>query len=128
MTAYPDRAGRYAVVGFALGVLSILTLLVAYSFGIVHRPRGLEGRGALLSVAAVLVSPIGSLLSFWGCSSPTRRGLAVAGLVLSLAAALVILGYWILTYIDFSQAHSSGLGSAHSYCASLLDTLSPPAG
>jgi hypothetical protein len=113
MTVYPDRAGRYAVVGFGLGVLSILTLLVAYSFGILHRPHGLEGPSALLSVAALVVSPIGSLLSFWGCSSPARRGFAVAGLVLSLAAALVILGYWIQAYIELSQMYTSGFGSAH---------------
>ena len=113
MTVYPDRAGRYAVVGFALGVLSILTLLVAYSFGILHRPHGLEGPGALLSVSAVLVSPTGSLLPFWGCSSPTWRGFAVTGLVLSLAAALVILGYWIQTYIELSHMYNSGFGSAH---------------
>ena len=103
MTVYPDRAGRYAMVGFALAVLSLLALLAAYSFGIRRWPPGLEGPGALLSLAAFLVSLVGSLLSFWGCSSPTRRGMAVAGLVLSLATALIILGYWILTAIDFSR-------------------------
>jgi hypothetical protein len=113
MIVYPERDERYAMAGFTLGVLSLLTLLVAYSFGILHRPRGLEGPGALLSVAALLVSPIGILLSFWGCFSPTRRGFAVAGLVLSLAAALVILGHWILTYIELSQMYNSGFGSAH---------------
>jgi hypothetical protein len=105
MIVYPARADRYATVGFVLGALSILALLAASSFGIVRWPPGLEGPGALLSVAAVPVAFVGTLLSFWGRYSPARRGLAVAGLVLSLAAALVILGFWILTFIELSQAH-----------------------
>ena len=86
-----------------------LALLAAYSFAILRWPPRFEGPGALLSVAALPVSFIGNLLSFWRCFSPARRGLAVAGVVHSLVVALVILGLWILTFIELSQAHCCAL-------------------
>ena len=105
MIVYPALADRYAIVGFALGALSILALLAAYSFVIARWPPELEGAGVTLYLCAFPVSLVGILLSGWGRFSPARRGLAVAGLVLSLAAALIILGYFILSMIELSQAH-----------------------
>jgi hypothetical protein len=103
MIIYPTRADRYALEGFTLGALSFLALLAALSLMIVHWPPGLEGPGAVLSVATFPVSLIGSLLSRRGRASPTWRGLALAGMVLSVAVALVILGFWILVLIELNQ-------------------------
>jgi hypothetical protein len=99
----PDRD---ALVGFALGVLCILVLLAAHIFGIGHWIPGPEGP-TLVYVGAILVSLGGSLLSFLGCFSLARRSLAVAGLVLSLAAVLVSLGFLILE-IALSHAYQYG--------------------
>jgi hypothetical protein len=98
-------ADRLAIVGFALGALCILALLAAYSFGIRRWPPGLDGLGALLYVCTFPLSLVGILLSGWGRFSPARRGLAVAGFVLSLAAALVTVGFFVLMIIVLSQVH-----------------------
>jgi hypothetical protein len=107
MTITRTRADRYAIVGFTLGVLSALALLAAYSFVILRWPPGIDGPGAILYVATFPVSLVGSLLSGWGRFSPTRRRLAWAGMVLSLGAAILIVGVWILAIIAVSLTPSS---------------------
>jgi hypothetical protein len=57
------------------------------------------------------VSIVGSLLSYVGRFSRARRGLAVAGLVLSLLAVFVILGVGVLLWIALSQMFRYGLVS-----------------
>lgn len=106
MTITRARADWFAIVGFTLGVQSVLTLLTAYSFVILRWPPGLEGAGALLYASTFPVSLVGSLLSGWGRYSPTRRGLAWVGMVLSLGAALITLGFFILAVIELSLAPS----------------------
>ena len=88
-------------------MLSALALLTAYSFVILRWPPGLAGAGALLYVSTFPVSLVGSLLSGWGRFSPAWRGLAWAGIVLSLGAAIVIVGAWILAIIVVSLIPSS---------------------
>jgi hypothetical protein len=105
MSANPARATRSAIASFVLGVLSILAVLVAYSLGIRRWPPGLEGPGALLSVAVFPISLVGILLFRWGRVSRARRFLAVVGLALSLAAFLAVLGFWVLVVVDVSNAH-----------------------
>jgi len=102
MIVYRARADRYAIVGFVLGVLCLLALLTAYSIVIQRWPSGLEGLGVLLYVATFPVALVGMLLSGRGRFSSTRRGLAVAGIVLSLAAALITLAFFILAMIVLS--------------------------
>jgi hypothetical protein len=48
MIVYPARADRYAIVGFALGALSILAFLAAYGFVIARCPPEPEGAGVTL--------------------------------------------------------------------------------
>jgi hypothetical protein len=105
MTIYPARADRYAIAGFALGVLCVLALPAAYSFAIRGWPPGLDNAGAILYVSTFPASLLGTLLSGWGRFSHARRGLAVAGFVLSLGAALTVLGFFILAIIMLSQSH-----------------------
>jgi hypothetical protein len=102
------RADRTALLGFRFGVMSLLALLVAFSLGIVRWPPGLEGPAAIILVCTFPVSIVGSLLSYVGRSSRARRGLAVAGLVLSLLAVFVILGVGVLLWISFSQMFRYG--------------------
>jgi hypothetical protein len=104
MTGTRAWTDRYAIVGFALGVLSFMALLTAASFiasGLIIRllPLGLGGPGVILSLATLPVSLVGYLLSSMGRFSSGRRGLAVAGIVLSLATAFLILGSWMLVII-----------------------------
>jgi hypothetical protein len=106
MTQRDAFAGR-AVAGFLLGVLCILALLTAYSFGIRRWPPGLEGPGSILYVSTFPVALVGILLSGWGRFSTTRRGLAIAGFVLSLAAALSVIVFFIVAVIALSQVHYS---------------------
>jgi hypothetical protein len=97
------RADRNALLGFRFGVVSLLALLVAVYFGIVRWPP-LEGPAAILLVCTFPVSIVGSLLSYAGSFSRARRGLAVAGLVLSLLAVFVIVGVGVLAWIALGQA------------------------
>jgi hypothetical protein len=102
MVVYHTRADRYAIVGFVLGVLCLLALLSAYSFVIQSWPSGLEGLGVFLYIATYPASLVGMLLSGRGRFSSTRRGLAVAGIVLSLAAALITVAFFVLAMIVLS--------------------------
>jgi hypothetical protein len=107
MTINPARTERYAIVGFTLGALSILALLAAYCIVILRWPSGVEGEGVgvTLYLCAFPISLVGILLSGWGRFSPARRSLAVAGLLLSLAAALIVVAYFLLSMIELSQSH-----------------------
>jgi hypothetical protein len=89
-------------------VVSLLALLVAFSFGMVRWPAGLEGPAAIIVVCTFPVSIVGTLLSYAGSVSRARRGLAVAGLVLSLLAVFVIVGVGILASIALSQMFRYG--------------------
>ena len=85
MTNTPARTERYAIVGFALGALSLLALLAAYCIVIRRWPPGLEGVGVTLYLCAFPIS--------------------LVGILLSLATALLVVGYFLLSMIELSQAH-----------------------
>jgi hypothetical protein len=98
-------ADQLALVGFAVGALSVLALLVAYGVAIQRWVPGFEGLGVGLYLATYPCAFVGTLLSGRGRCSHTRHGLATAGFVLCLVAILVTVGYFVLAMIVLSNSH-----------------------
>lgn len=129
--ARSDRGAGQALAGFLCALVSVVASLVAEVLasdtsmsGLVPRewrlgpalqrlhyavvPGATSGEGMLLFTAAFLVALVGFSLSFSGRRSPSRRRLAVSGLLLSALVVVCFCLILVLFYIGWSQAYQHG--------------------
>jgi hypothetical protein len=79
-----DWGAGLAIAGFLCGLGSIIALILAFIFGVGAVPGFSSSEGALLLVATFPVALVGIILSYLGRQSTSRRGLASAGMILSV--------------------------------------------
>jgi hypothetical protein len=72
-------------------------------------PGATSGEGMLLFTAAFLIAVVGFSLSLGGRRSPSRRQLAVSGMLLSSLVVVCFCLVLVILYVGWSQAFRYGL-------------------
>jgi hypothetical protein len=88
-----DREAGFALAGFLLSLAAFTAALLGLVFAFGVGPDWGIGGGIVLIAAVIPVASVGYILAAWGRSSMSRRGLAIAGMVLG---ALVMVFFFVL--------------------------------
>lgn len=108
-TAQPDRGAGLALAGFLCSLTSLIAAVLAGIFASGAVAGLTSGEGVLLLVAAFPVALVGLILSVLGRHSTSRRGLAIAGAVLSPIFLVFLFVAVLVIYLSWTSCSPSCL-------------------